>query len=126
MPRLISVADAILGRPLAAQAGTATPSARELARTPIRVVVVSMDTHLSSAFGRVRAQLAREFPGLTLSQHAAAEYAGNDAAIARCRADIASSSVAAVATSSTSCRRSFHAAASCVRRLINPMRPPRD
>jgi magnesium chelatase subunit H len=93
MPRLISVADAILGRPLAAQAGTATPSARELARTPIRVVVVSMDTHLSSAFGRVRAQLAREFPGLTLSQHAAAEYAGNDAAIARCRADIAQADI---------------------------------
>ena len=58
-------------------------------QAPIHVVVVTMDTHLASATDRIRPTLAREFPGLTLSMHAASEYAGNDAAIARVKADIA-------------------------------------
>jgi magnesium chelatase subunit H len=57
--------------------------------TPIRVVVVTMDTHLASSTDRASAALLREFPGLELSMHAASEFAGNDAATARCRADIA-------------------------------------
>ena len=57
--------------------------------TVVRVVVVSMDTHLASSTQRVHAKLMREIPGLQLSMHAASEYAGNDAAIARCKADIA-------------------------------------
>ena len=93
MPRLISVADAILGRTLAPGASAPVPAAHAVARTPIRVVVVSMDTHLSSSFERVRAQLTRDLPGLVLSQHAAAEYAGNEAAIARCRSDIAQADI---------------------------------
>jgi magnesium chelatase subunit H len=59
------------------------------AQPPIHVVMVTMDTHLASAIARCRPLLAREFPGLTLSLHAAAEYAGNDSAIARVKADIA-------------------------------------
>ena len=93
MPRLISVADAILGRTLAPGASAPVPAAHAVARTPIRVVVVSMDTHLSSSSARVRAQLTRDLPGLVLSQHAAAEYAGNEAAIARCRSDIAQADI---------------------------------
>ena len=58
-------------------------------QTPVHVVIVTMDTHLVSATERVRPTLTREFPGLTLSLHAASEYAGNDAAILRVRADIA-------------------------------------
>ena len=58
-------------------------------QAPIHVVIVTMDTHLASATDRIRPTLAREFPGLTLSMHAASEYAGNDAAIARVKADIA-------------------------------------
>ncbi len=61
--------------------------------TPIRVVIVTMDTHLASATERSRAALARDYPGLTLSLHAASEYAGNDRAIARVRADIASADI---------------------------------
>ena len=57
--------------------------------TPIRVVIVTMDTHLASATERSRAALARDYPGLTLSLHAASEYAGNDRAIARVRASAA-------------------------------------
>ncbi len=61
--------------------------------TPIRVVVVTMDTHLASSTQRAHASLLREIPGLHLSMHAASEYAGNDAAIARCKADIAQADI---------------------------------
>jgi len=60
-----------------------------LARTPIRVVIVTMDTHLASATERARKTLAMELPGLSISLHAASEYANNEAAVARCRDDIA-------------------------------------
>ena len=56
--------------------------------TPLRLVIVSMDTHLASATARARKVLAREMPGLTLSLHAASEFAGHPAALARCKADI--------------------------------------
>ncbi len=71
----------------AAEAKPAGPS------TPIRVVVVTMDTHLASAAQRANAALLREIPGLQLSMHAASEYAGNDAAIARCKQDIAQADI---------------------------------
>lgn len=77
MQKLISAAEA--------KAATTPPS--------IRVVVVSMDTHLASSTLRVQASLMREIPGLHLSMHAASEYAGNDAAIARCKADIAQADI---------------------------------
>jgi len=57
--------------------------------TPIRVVVVTMDSHLSGAAARARTLLRRDFPGLELSVHAADEWGTNDAALARCTADIA-------------------------------------
>ena len=63
------------------------------ARTPIRVVVVTMDTHLASSIERARGTLARELPGLQLSMHAASEYAGNPAALARCLSDIAEADI---------------------------------
>ena len=56
--------------------------------TPIRVVIVTMDTHLASAIDRARTILARELPAVSISLHSASEYVGNDAASARCRADI--------------------------------------
>ena len=81
MQKLISAADA--------KAANAAMSAA----TPIRVVVVTMDTHLASSTQRAHASLMREIPGLQLSMHAASEYAGNDAAIARCKADIAQADI---------------------------------
>ena len=77
MPKLISAAEA----------------SSAAIHTPIRVVVVTMDTHLASATDRARAALSREMPGLHLSMHAASEYAGNDAALARCKADIANADI---------------------------------
>ena len=57
--------------------------------TPIRVVVVTMDSHLSSAAERARVALRRDLPGLELVVHAADEWAGDEAALEACRADIA-------------------------------------
>jgi magnesium chelatase subunit H len=56
---------------------------------PLRVVIVTMDTHLASATERASAILMREMPGLSIALHAATEWAGDDERLARCRADIA-------------------------------------
>jgi len=69
---------------------SATPA---FAAVPLRLVIVTMDTHLASAVGRAQRTLATEFPGLTLSLHAASEYAGNEAAIQRVNADIAQADI---------------------------------
>ena len=69
---------------------TSVADAHALARrTPVRVVVVTMDTHLASAAERARGTLAREFPGLTVALHAASEYAANPELLQRCKDDIA-------------------------------------
>ncbi len=57
--------------------------------TPVRVVIVTMDSHLACATERARRGLARDLPGLTLSVHAAADWAADPDALERCRADIA-------------------------------------
>jgi magnesium chelatase subunit H len=57
--------------------------------TPIRVVVVTLDSHLASAAAHARAALRREVPGLQLDLHAADEWGADDAALERCRSDIA-------------------------------------
>jgi len=57
--------------------------------TPLRVVVVTMDSHLSGAAARAQKLLKANFPGLVLSVHSADEWGTDDAALARCNADIA-------------------------------------
>jgi magnesium chelatase subunit H len=66
--------------------------------TPIRVVLVTMDTHLSSAADRARATLLRDLPGLHLTLHAASEYTGDAEATARCIADIEQGDIIVTAT----------------------------
>jgi magnesium chelatase subunit H len=66
--------------------------------TQIRVVLVTMDTHLSSATDRARQVLMREMPGLQLSLHAASEYTGDAEATARCIADIEQGDIVVTAT----------------------------
>ena len=66
-----------------------TPKRTSAADTPVRVVVVTMDSHLSSAAARAEAELRREMPGLELKVHAADEWGGDAAALAECHADIA-------------------------------------
>jgi magnesium chelatase subunit H len=55
----------------------------------LRVVVVTMDSHLSGAVARAEAKLKRELPGLELAIHAADEWGSDADALAACRADIA-------------------------------------
>ena len=46
-----------------------------------RIAIVTLDAHAAGPAARVEEKLGREFPGLTLSVHAAAEWAKNDAAL---------------------------------------------
>ncbi len=57
--------------------------------TPIRVVLVTMDSHLSGAAARAEAELRREMPGLTLAVHAADQWAADPDLLAECHRDIA-------------------------------------
>ena len=67
-----------------------TPSRTSAAeRVPMKVVIVTMDTHLSSAAERAMAALRRDLPGLSLKVHAASEWSTRPDALARCQADIA-------------------------------------
>ena len=56
--------------------------------TPIRVVVVTMDSHLSTAAKRAGEALRRDIPGLKLCLHAADEWGSDAVALAACHADI--------------------------------------
>ena len=55
---------------------------------PVRVVVVTMDSHLSGAAARAETALRRELPGLSLVVHAADEWGSDKAALAECLEDI--------------------------------------
>ena len=57
--------------------------------TPVRVVIITLDNHLSSAAERAAGKLRRELPGLALSLHAAAEWGENESKLENCRQDIA-------------------------------------
>jgi magnesium chelatase subunit H len=57
--------------------------------TPIRVCVVTMDSHLSGAAARARTALRRDIPGLELTMHAADEWGIDGDALEACHADIA-------------------------------------
>lgn len=57
--------------------------------TGMRVVLVTMDSHLASAAQRAGRRLAQALPGLTLKVHAAAEWADEPAALQRACDDIA-------------------------------------
>ena len=56
---------------------------------PLRVVMVTMDSHLSTAVEQAAAALRADLPGLTLALHAADEWGSDADALAACHADIA-------------------------------------
>jgi magnesium chelatase subunit H len=58
-------------------------------QTALRFVIVTMDSHLSSATARAAARLAKEMPGLSLSMHAADEWGSDPGALQRCCGEIA-------------------------------------
>ncbi len=55
----------------------------------LRVVLVTMDSHIVSAAARAQRSLLCELPGLVLSVHAASEWGNDERALEKCRADIA-------------------------------------
>jgi magnesium chelatase subunit H len=54
-----------------------------------RVVIVTMDDHLTGAVERAKLRLKRDYPGLTLTLHSAADWGSNPLALERCHSDIA-------------------------------------
>ena len=55
----------------------------------MRVVIVTLDSHLSRVVSRARDILRRDIPGLAMSLHAAADWETNPAALERCKSEIA-------------------------------------
>ncbi len=65
-----------------------SPASAAPTTTPMRVVVVTLDRHLNGVVKRAAADLARQIPGLSLTLHAATDWADDRAALARCIEDI--------------------------------------
>ncbi|MCW6512697.1 magnesium chelatase subunit H [Lichenifustis flavocetrariae] len=61
--------------------------------TPMFVVIVTMDPHLSGALDRARRRILRDFPGMTIVLHAASEWGADPDRLARCKADIAQADI---------------------------------
>jgi magnesium chelatase subunit H len=59
----------------------------------MRVVIVTMDNHLAGAAARAARMLQQRLPTVSLSIHAASEWADDPSALARCKADIASGDI---------------------------------
>ncbi len=66
-----------------------TSAADASAATPMRVVLVTLDSHVAGAAARAEKLLRRELPGLVFSVHAASEWGEDGAALQRCIDDIA-------------------------------------
>lgn len=54
-------------------------------RVTYNIVVVTLDQHAAGPAARIAPRLAKDFPGLTISIHAAAEWAETPAALTRCK-----------------------------------------
>ncbi|MEG3177851.1 magnesium chelatase subunit H [Sphingomonas sp. RB3P16] len=62
----------------------------------VRVVIITLDNHLSGAVQRAQVRLARENPGVTIGFHAAADWEEKPASLEAARADIARGDVVLV------------------------------
>ncbi len=81
--------------PAVTSRGSAPPSgATTSAGGPVvRVVIVTLDKHLSGVTQRAVAELRREIPGLTVALHAATDWMDDRQALSRCIADIATGDI---------------------------------
>ena len=61
--------------------------------TPIRVVIVTMDSHLFGVVSGAEDMLRRELPGLRLTLHSADVWGADAAALERCKDDIANADI---------------------------------
>ena len=94
------VVDGRASRPSLIAEGRASARASAEQRTseavPVRVVIVTLDSHLASVTERAQHILRRELPGLALSLHAASEWGDDPQALERCNADIAQGDIVVV------------------------------
>ncbi len=65
----------------------------EVTTAAYRFVVITLDAHAAGPAARIAPRLARDFPGIEVSVHAAAEWAENPAALARAKAAVASADI---------------------------------
>jgi magnesium chelatase subunit H len=63
------------------------------AKAGYRFVVITLDAHAAGPAARIAPRLARDFPGIEVSVHAAAEWAENPAALARAKAAVADANI---------------------------------
>jgi magnesium chelatase subunit H len=63
------------------------------AATPLKLVIVSMDTNMAGAAARAFQTLKRDYPGLTLVLHGASEWIDRPEKLQRCRADLLSADI---------------------------------
>ncbi len=59
----------------------------------MRVAIVTMDSHLAGTIARANRLLQQRLPGVTVTVHAASEWADDAAALQRCIADIAGADI---------------------------------
>ncbi len=62
-------------------------------RTPVKVVLITLDNHMSGAVDEARFELMRELPGLQLCVHAATDWDDNEASLQACRDDVANGDI---------------------------------
>ena len=65
----------------------------ESLKSGYRVTIVTLDAHAAGPCARVEARLAEEFPGLSVSVHAAAEWSENDEALNAAREAVLSADI---------------------------------
>lgn len=75
-------------RHIRAEAAALTPKAKGY-----RFVILTLDAHAAGPAARIAPRLAKDFPGLQVSVHAAAEWAENPAALTRARAAVAGADI---------------------------------
>ncbi|MFN6059027.1 MAG: DUF3479 domain-containing protein, partial [Burkholderiales bacterium] len=63
------------------------------ANPSVKVVILTMDTHLNSAAIKARNALVRQVPNLSFAIHSASEYSADAQKLARCQGDIASADI---------------------------------
>ena len=63
------------------------------AANALRCVIVTLDHHLAGTVSRVRQTLAKEYPGLTLSLHAASDWSTKPEALQACKDEISKANV---------------------------------
>ena len=78
-------------KPITPDSAPAAPE--RAAATPIKVVIVTLDRHISAAAARAERALQRELPGLTLKIHAASDWSTQPQALEACKEDVRSGDI---------------------------------